>query len=138
MTREYTRQETYPPGVVGLDGAILTAERTSAILGCKGYTHLTLHTELTWSAAATVSIQVDTRVRSGNSTTYSRWTPNQSGTTAAGVRTLDDLIDRKTVAANDEWSTSFEVAADQCRIRITSAGGAEGDTARVWVTFACR
>lgn len=106
------------PDKVGLNSALLTAERTSNTIECAGFEQLTLYVNLsTWGAASTVSVAIDL---SENGTT---WFPMQSESIALGIATLTPLIWRQAVGAAELWAIMTPIHAQKFRIRITSAGG---------------
>lgn len=137
----YVRMKTFTPAQTGVNAVAINSAVTSTTLACTGYTHLTLHVDYENNAGTAVTISYQTRSRpAGNAADVasSPWCPVQTGATTAGTRTLTDLTDSKTVAADDEFSTSIEVNADEVRFLITATGGNVNDTAQVWATLSCR
>ncbi len=119
MAARFNNTKVYRSDQVGLNGAILSAERTSNTLDCDGREQLTLLVNLsTWTAATTVSVAIDLTEDDGTT-----WFPMQSESTAAGIATLSDLIWRKSVSAADTWAILTPIHAEKFRVRITSAGG---------------
>lgn len=118
MAARFNNSITLQPDQVGLNGVVLSAERTSNTIECAGREQLTLYVNLsTWAAASTVSVAIDI------SENGSTWFPLQSESIAAGIATLTPLIWRQAVGAAELWAIYTPIAAQKFRIRITSAGG---------------
>lgn len=118
MSARFNNSITLFPDQVGLNGVVLSAERTSNTLSSDGREQLTMNVNLsTWAAATTVSVAVDISENSTN------WFPMQSESTAAGIATLSPLIWRQAVSAAELWSINTPISSKYFRIRITSAGG---------------
>lgn len=118
MAARFNNSIILQPDTVGLNAAVLSAERTSNTLSADGREQLTMNVNLsTWADATTVSVAVDVSENGTN------WFPMQSESTAAGIATLSPLIWRQAVSAAELWSINTPINARLFRIRITSAGG---------------
>ncbi len=115
-------------GNVGLEAAALDAERTSNSMDATGFDQLTIMVDHdgNTTGALVISVAVDQSDDKGTT-----WFPIQTGALAAGINTLSDRIDRKTVAGVDTWVINVPLNAAFFRIRISAAGGAATDTASV-------
>jgi len=115
----YARSFPLLPAELGLNGVVLSAERTSNTFSGEGYNQLTLDVRFTYAAATAVQVSVD------HSEDATNWHQYQSISTSAGTGTTTPFTwEQAIAAASENWALERPINSPGfLRIRLNSTGG---------------
>lgn len=126
----FVRQRWIQPGVLGIDGATLAAERTSNVIDLNGADRLTLYFDFTRAAYTAISISVD--FSPFNSADYVQY-KEQSVSVASGTGTLSDYSFAKTTSTSQKIKISLDkLDAKSAKVRVSATSGGASDLISVY------